>query len=152
MASSYTTFFMFLCVAIMATTKPSSAFFFVRPFTVNLNGALVCDLTGTPAEAGVTVSLLCSLPFAGVVAVVETTTTDTGTISGASTNIGILTGLFVSPKSCELLASPIICSDSLPPNTTSLVGAPISVSRNLGMIAVSPAGRLNPLRTLSSLP
>lgn len=135
--SHYATYFMLVCVAIMAATAPSAANI-VR--MVNVNGALICANTGLPAAPNVTVSLVCSSTLSPIGVVLEATTSATGTIS-ASINVGSRTGNAISSTSCLIIAPPQICSS--PINATLGASVTVTISRNTA--TVTPASQLGPL-------
>nr|GMC48281.1 hypothetical protein Iba_scaffold655428CG0010 [Ipomoea batatas]GMC95153.1 hypothetical protein Iba_scaffold920655CG0010 [Ipomoea batatas] len=133
--SWYAAFWMFLCVATVALTAPSAANSLNS--TVNLNGALVCGSTGTPAAPNVTVTLLCeNRP------VLNANTTATGTVS-ASTTVSSRIRRTITSDQCRILLPPQACPGSANVTLTTTV----TVSGSSRAITVTPASQIVPLST-----
>nr|GMD39160.1 hypothetical protein Iba_chr09fCG10950 [Ipomoea batatas]GME06408.1 hypothetical protein Iba_scaffold4017CG0010 [Ipomoea batatas] len=132
-SSSYAAFWMFLCVATVALTAPSAAN--LLNTTVNLNGALVCGSTGTPAAPNVTVTLLCeNRP------VLNANTTATGTVS-ASATVSSRIGRTITSDQCRI----VLPSQACPGSANVTLTTTVTVSRSLRTITVTPASQVVPL-------
>lgn len=161
MAYSSATVLVFVCVAIMAATTPSTAQLIQVP--VNLSGTLSCgNTTGVVPVLNNTVQFACGT-LSGALMTVQriVNITGNGTITGLITiNLPILLTAplnlldMILESVCVFLAPSQICSGILPGlNTTTMPLLAASVNATvlggLGVrVNISPASGFQPINTL----